>query len=198
MDNVTLNRLKELLSVPSKPIRRTAWLTTYWGLSNPLTVWMCILTIQKHLRKEGKCRGWLFSYVYCHTDTVHELEDVIVVEEAMLPKPATFGYTFDSELHRVLRAFTPEGNPTGIGGDDKCGIFIALELLRKLDNVKVGLFVSEETGCHGSSKCDINFLQDVGYVVQFDAPGNHLITEVCSGIRLFEKTGNYQPSSTCD
>jgi hypothetical protein len=66
-----------------------------------------------------------------------------------------------------------------------------LELLQQLDKVKIGLFVSEETGCHGSSKCDENFLQDVGYITQYDAPGNHLISEICSGVRLFERDSEF-------
>jgi hypothetical protein len=90
-----------------------------------------------------------------------------------------------------LKAYTEDDKPTGIGGDDKCGVFICLELLKTLDKVKVGLFVSEETGCHGSSKCDENFLKDVGYITQYDAPGNHLITEICSGVRLFERDSEF-------
>ena len=69
--------------------------------------------------------------------------------------------------------------------------FICLELLKTLDKVKIGLFVSEETGCHGSSKCDEKFLQDVGYITQYDAPGNHLISEICSGVRLFERDSEF-------
>ena len=71
-----------------------------------------------------------------HTDTVHELVDEIVVEEEMLEKPPTFGRTFTEELNLSLKGYTPQGNPTGIGGDDKCGVFLALELLRTLDVVK--------------------------------------------------------------
>ena len=28
-------------------------------------------------------------------------------------------------------------------------------------------------------------------MIQFDAPGNHLITEICSGVRLFEEKGEF-------
>jgi hypothetical protein len=114
-----------------------------------------------------------------------------MVKEEKLKRPNTFGKTFDDTLVDVLKAYDEEGNPTGIGGDDKCGIFICLELLKQLDKVKVGLFVSEETGCHGSSKCDVSFLEDVGYITQYDAPGNHLITEICSGVRLFERDSEF-------
>lgn len=126
-----------------------------------------------------------------HTDTVHQLVDEIVVTEFQTSKPYTYGRYFDSTEFKALKALTPDGKPTGIGGDDKCGIFICLELLKKLDNVKVGLFMAEEVGCIGSSGCDLNFLKDVGYIVQFDAPGNHLITEICSGVRMFERDSEF-------
>ena len=135
--------------------------------------------------------GEFYPMFIAHTDTVHSKIDKIVVEEEKLKRPYTFGKTFDETLVDVLKAYDTEGKPTGIGGDDKCGIFICLELLKQLDKVKIGLFVSEETGCHGSSKCDVNFLQDVGYITQYDAPGNHLITEICSGVRLFERDSEF-------
>jgi len=135
--------------------------------------------------------GEFYPMFVAHTDTVHELVDAIMVEEEMIQKPTTFGRTFTDELNLSLKGYTPQGNPTGIGGDDKCGVFLALEMLRELDYAKVGLFVSEETGCHGSRECDLSFLEDVGYAIQFDAPGDHLITEVCSGIRLYESHGEF-------
>ena len=126
-----------------------------------------------------------------HTETVHTKIDKIVVKEEKLTRPNTFGKSFGDDKVDCLKAYTEYGSPTGIGGDDKCGIFICLELLKQLDKVKIGLFVSEETGCHGSSKCDENFLQDVGYITQYDAPGNHLISEICSGVRLFERDSEF-------
>jgi len=129
--------------------------------------------------------GEFYPMFVAHTDTVHELVD------NMIQRPSTFGRTFTEELNFSLKGYTPKGDPTGIGGDDKCGVFLALELLRELQYVKVGLFVSEETGCHGSRECDVDFLKDVGYAIQFDAPGNHLVTEVCSGVRLYESHGEF-------
>ena len=126
-----------------------------------------------------------------HTDTVHQKVDKIIVKEENLIRPNTFGKQFNNKMVPCLKAYTEDGKPTGIGGDDKCGIFICLELLKSLDKVKIGLFVSEETGCHGSSKCDENFLKDVGYITQYDALGNHLISEICSGVRLFERDGEF-------
>jgi putative aminopeptidase FrvX len=96
-----------------------------------------------------------------------------------------------NELKMALKAFNDEGLPTGIGGDDKCGVYVCLELLRSLPNVKAAFFVSEETGCHGSKKADKEFFSNVGYVIQFDAPGNWMVSEYCMGVKLFDKDSDF-------
>ena len=193
MDNKSIARFKELLSVPSKTyqedqmVEYISWvLDSIEGVEYYTDEMNNIYATKRQDGFYGK-----FPMFVAHTDTVHSIVPEIVVKEQTLPKPSTFGRTFDETQFDVLKAYTPDGTPTGIGGDDKCGIFICLELLRTLSNVKVGLFVSEETGCIGSSKCDVKFLNDVGYIIQYDAPGNHLITEVCSGVRLFEENGGF-------
>lgn len=193
METNQINRFKELLSVPSK---------TY--AEEKMVEYICevLETIDGvsfyrdsvnniYATKGGISEGEYYPLFLSHTDTVHSLVDEIVVKEEYLYKPTTFGKSFDDFSHRSLKAYTKTGEETGIGGDDKAGIFICLELLRTLPTLKVAFFVSEETGCHGSSRCDLDFLQDVGYAVQFDAPGNHLITEICSGVRLYEKDGDF-------
>ena len=60
-----------------------------------------------------------------------------------------------------------------------------------MDKVKVAFFVSEETGCHGSRNCNVDFLKDVGYCTQYDAPGDHLISLSCSGTQLFDVDGEF-------
>lgn len=62
---------------------------------------------------------------------------------------------------------------TGIGGDDKCGVFICLELLKTLPVLKVMLFVGEECGCIGSDKFDLSFIKDCGYIIALDRRGNN-------------------------
>ena len=193
MDNTRLNRLKEVLSVPTKTYQEENMIQY---LRNVLDAMPDVEYYTDDLKNVYATKGTLNEGEYypmfiAHTDTVHQLVDKIVVQEESLVKPDTFGHTYGDEEFLSLKGYTPNGSSTGIGGDDKCGVFIALELLRVLPKVKIGLFVSEETGCHGSSKCDINFLNDVGYAVQFDAPGNNLITEVCSGTRLYEKDGDF-------
>ena len=70
----------------------------------------------------------------------------------------------------------------GLGADDKNGIFICLELLRKYDIMKVAFFVGEETGCQGSSKVDLEFFKDCRFIIQPDRKGGHdLITSMAVG-----------------
>lgn len=193
MDQLTKNRFKELLSVPSKTYQEEMMveyicsvLDTIKGVSYYRDEMLNIYATKGELSE-----GNYFPMFVAHTDTVHSMVDEIVVKEIQAVKPTTFGMKFDGTQHESLIAYDSDGKPTGIGGDDKCGVFICLEMLRLLSNVKVGFFVSEETGCHGSSKCDPHFLNDVGYIIQYDAPGNQLITETCSGVRLFEKDGDF-------
>ena len=193
MNKEQLTRLKEVLSVPTKTYQEQGMVDYVCNVLDGIEGVSYYTDEMNNIyaTKGTLLEGNHYPMFVAHTDTVHELVDEIVVEEEMLGRPETFGRTFTEELYLSLKGYTPHGNPTGIGGDDKCGVFLALELLRTLSVVKVGLFVSEETGCHGSQKCDIDFLKDVGYAIQFDAPGNHLITEVCSGIPLYEKGGEF-------
>ena len=187
------NRFKNLLSVPSKTYREEMMIDY---IVNFLTKVPKISFETDHMGNIYVTKGTLsegeyYPMLIAHTDTVHDIQKEIVVKDEFLSKPTTFGKSFGDDVHASFKAYTPGGLPTGIGGDDKCGIFLCLELLMELPKVKIGLFVSEETGCHGSQQCDEDFLKDVGYAIQFDAPGNHLITEVCSGVRLFEKDGEF-------
>ena len=124
-----------------------------------------------------------FPCVIAHTDTVHELDTINIREEQL---PNTQG-----ELKLSYKAYNDLGHPTGIGGDDKCGVFACLTLLTELPYLKAAFFVSEETGCHGSKKAKEEFFQNVGYGIQFDAPENWMITEKCFGQILFDRDSEF-------
>ncbi len=124
-----------------------------------------------------------FPCVVAHTDTVHEL-DVINIREEQLPNT-------QKEVKLALKAYNNQGHPTGIGGDDKCGVFACMKLLKELPYLKAAFFVSEETGCHGSGKADPEFFKNVGYAIQFDAPENWMITEKCFGQVLFDRDSEF-------
>jgi putative aminopeptidase FrvX len=98
---------------------------------------------------------------------------------------------FSDQVFPCVILVNSKGMPTGIGGDDKCGIFGALTILMDLPHVKAAFFVSEETGCHGSKNSDPEFFKNVGYTIQLDAPENYMISEVCSGVRLFKRDSDF-------
>ena len=70
-------------------------------------------------------------------------------------------------------------SPQGIGGDDRCGVFIILSLLRRLDFKPYILFtMSEEVGCVGAKAfvkwlCDDpDMLPELKFIVEYDRKGN--------------------------
>ena len=190
---MNLNKFKELLSVPSKTYKESKmveYLISTIGDIEGVTL-ICDEHNNIYATKGTLGKGEFYPMFISHTDTVHELVDEIIVKEEQLSRPYTFGKDFGQEKSLCLKAYNINDTPTGIGGDDKCGIYICIELLSQLDKVKVALFVSEETGCYGSRMVNEGFLKDVGYCVQYDAPGDHLISYSCSGTVLFDKEGEF-------
>lgn len=67
----------------------------------------------------------------------------------------------------------------GLGADDKNGIWVCLNCLKKFDALKVVFFVGEEVGCVGSSKADMDFFNDCRFALQIDRRnGGDLITHI--------------------
>ena len=119
-----------------------------------------------------------YPCVVSHIDTVHSKHISLIEENKRL---------IIDEDQDMLTAKHPETNiQTGIGGDDKCGVFVCLSLMTKLAVIKGAFFVEEEIGMLGSKVSDDSFFKNVGYAIQFDAPSANWITEVCSGVRIFE------------
>ena len=126
----------------------------------------------------------VYPCVVAHIDTVHEPVEMKINEE-MLPNA-------QGELKLSLRAYEKDsGNPTGIGGDDKAGVFICLKMLEQFDNIKAFFPVAEETGCHGSNDADKEFFKDVGYAIQFDSTENDTMSLTLMGVKLFEQDSDF-------
>jgi tripeptide aminopeptidase len=114
----------------------------------------------------------LYPCVVAHMDTVHDIvEDLTVLD-------------VDGLLTGFNRVTMKQ---TGIGGDDKVGIYIALETLDKFKNVKVAFFRDEEVGCVGSGLADIPFFDDVSMVIQCDRRGNSDFVHTASGTKMASK-----------
>jgi putative aminopeptidase FrvX len=165
-----LDLLKQVLSVPTKTYQEGLMIEfiCHWLEQNGIPFYLDTFNNVYALKQTDE-NVTHFPCVVAHTDTVHAI-DTINVKEEMLPNA-------QKEIKLALKAYNDNGNPTGIGGDDKCGVYACLELLKELPNLKAAFFVAEETGCKGSFNSDPEFFKNVGYVIQFDAPENNMISE---------------------
>jgi len=122
-------------------------------------------------RKESE--GQTFPCIVAHMDTVHEINKMPL----ML-----------IEARGILTGFDPYTmTQSGIGGDDKVGVFIALRCLELFDNCKAAFFVNEESGCVGSGEADLDFFNDCRFVLQADRKGHEDFITNASGVELSGK-----------
>lgn len=92
------------------------------------------------------------------------------------------------ELNNVLIGINPNtGEHAGCPGDDRVGVYCALELLMVLDYCKICFFVEEEIGAgRGSQMAPLNFYNDCAFILQADrASDDEMIVcsnggEICS------------------
>lgn len=184
--NDRIQFLKEVLSVPTKTYQEDLMVEFLMNwLDERLYDYFIDEKKNIYVRKPipEKDPEFFYPCVICHTDTVHNI-DTINVKEEYLPNA-------QGQIKLSLKAYNDYNQPTGIGGDDKCGVFACLQLLEELPYLKAAFFVSEETGCHGSKYADEHFFSDVGYAIQFDAPENWMITERCYGEVLFDRDSEF-------
>ena len=179
--------LKEVLSVPTQTYKEDLMVEylTNWLTENNIPFYKDTHNNVYATKQESQelPEDFHFPCVISHTDTVHEICNLNIREE-FLPNA-------QGEEKLSLKAYDNIGLPVGIGGDDKCGVFACLTLLKELPNLKAAFFVSEETGCHGSNKSDPEFFKNVGYGIQYDAPENWMITEKCFGQILFDRDSEF-------
>lgn len=102
--------------------------------------------------------GQFYPCIAAHLDTVHSVIDAQFYSVLELGGKAV-------AMHNKTLQFA------GIGGDDKCGLYIAIQALRSLDFCKVALFADEEAGCDGSGAASLDFFADCAYVLENDRRG---------------------------
>lgn len=124
------------------------------------------------------CKGVASAYpcVAAHIDTVQDFKPLEIVHE---------------HGGRVTARHADTGKQTGFGADDKAGIFVCLELLKRMPVLCAVLFASEECGCRGAYASCGEFFDHVGYMVEFDAPGRNLVSYTSGGHRLFDNDGDF-------
>ena len=100
-----------------------------------------------------------YPCIISHTDTVHKIipnQDYYVVHDDNV----AFAYNL-SKMEM-----------TGVGGDDKVGIYVCLRMLQDLPYCKAAFFRDEEIGCVGSMAADLSFFKDCRFILQCDRKGN--------------------------
>lgn len=122
------------------------------------------------------CNNEAYPCVVAHLDTVHKENEVFINNSDLLPLDIN---------HNIITS------KYGVGGDDKCGIAIALKLLDEIDKLKIIFFVREEIKDKknvGSNLINPIFLNDVGYVIGFDSPEFNRAALTCKYIKLMNKS----------
>lgn len=173
-----LNRLKEVLSIPTHS-RNEKLMIEY--LQKVLTEKGYEHYTDEHGNvyvTKGKAE-WYPCFI-SHTDTVHRVNMNLTVIQEELDGKVTL---------RGIDGITKK--PSGIGGDDKCGVYLCLEMLDKLDNVKAAFFVSEEIGCKGSQYADPKFFENVGFGIQYDSPEGDSMSLTLMGRYLFNQKSEF-------
>lgn len=130
--------------------------------------------------------GEYYPCVVAHMDTVHRSHTNLIDENRrLIIETSTYNENDQDEFSTLIAKHPDTNKQTGIGGDDKCGVYACLELLTQ-GKMKAAFFVEEEIGMLGSKEANELFFKDVGYAIQFDAPSDNWITEVCSGVRIMD------------
>lgn len=111
----------------------------------------------------------LYPCFVAHTDTVHKVVDHFSVHKI---GDALFAWDLAT------------ANMTGIGGDDKVGIWMALQLLRELPAAKAAFFRDEEIGCQGAKDADLTFFADCAFAIQADRRGYKDVVTKATGTEL--------------
>ncbi len=180
-----LTLLKEILSFPTKT-----------GYEHEFVTYLCNLIADMGYTAEKDDKGNIFvtkgiakvyPLVLAHLDTVHSIKAVDIVEE--------YHPNAQGELKTALCAYESlTGEPAGLGADDKNGVFVCLQLLEQVQNIKVFFAVEEETGCHGSHYAVENnhsFFDDIAYGIMVDSPENDTMSYTLMGEHLFDIDGPF-------
>jgi ribosomal protein S27E len=73
---------------------------------------------------------------------------------------------------------------SGIGGDDKCGVYIALALLTDLPACKAAFFRDEEIGTVGAGLAQMEFFDDCAFALQADRRGSEDVVFTAGGVEM--------------
>lgn len=107
------------------------------------------------LIRKGPASGPHPHYL-AHMDQVHDYEPFMKVHAT----------------GNLLHAVDGNNKRTGVGGDDKCGVYLALMMLHQLDHCTAVFVRDEEVGCLGSGEVPLAWFDHASFVIQADR-NNH-------------------------
>lgn len=112
-------------------------------------------TVVRHkgnlLIRKGAATG-PHPYYLAHMDQVHDYVPFMTLELE----------------GNTLFALDGNGKQTGVGGDDKSGIYLALMMLHHLDHCTAVFVRDEEVGCQGSGVVPLEWFTHAAFVIQAD------------------------------
>ncbi len=103
------------------------------------------------LVRKGKASG-PHPYFIAHMDQVHDYVPFMKVLVS----------------GNVLHAVDGNQEQCGVGGDDKCGIYLALSMLHTLPHCTAVFVRDEEVGCLGSGEVPLAWFKHASFVIQAD------------------------------
>lgn len=134
-----------------------------------------------YLQKGELNEGEYFPCVTSHLDTVQDKQSPYI--KAGVPLDLKIEQTKDGK-HKVS-VDTHSSISIGIGADDKSGVCICLSIFQHVEKLKACFFLEEEVGCIGSNHMDLDWFDNVGYVIGFDSPDLYRAAWSCSNVKLF-------------
>lgn len=133
--------------------------------------------------KSGHCELMIEFIKSIHPEAVEDKKGNLYITKGTGPYPCAVAHMdtvhdfkahiYPIEINGIITGMDPTTmRQTGIGGDDKCGIYACLCLLHWLPSIKVAFFVDEEIGCMGSREADMEFFKDCKFVLMADRRDN--------------------------
>ena len=156
MDTYWFNKLLDVLMVQTNSDNEKLMVLYLDKELKKLKLPYCIDAAGNVIVTKGKAKT--YPCVTSHMDTVHNFAD-------------NFKIYKNTDNEDLLFALDNKKR-VGIGGDEKCGIFACLYLLKTIPQIKVVFFSREECGCKGSTGIDKGFFADCRYLIQLDRKGS--------------------------
>lgn len=118
------------------------------------------------------------------TKELTKTHDEVIVDDGFVFAQGTFPVLLVAHLDTVHKELPKElvynekknsiSSPQGIGGDDRCGVYMIFEMLKKF-NCSVLFCEDEEIGCVGADKfteSQTALKFEANYIIEFDRKGN--------------------------